>query len=118
MPVDYLRELADYWAHDFDWPAQQARLNEIPQFVTTIDRQDIHFLHLRSGRPDALPLVLTHGWPSSPVEFLRVIGPLTDAEVTRRLRRRAPDPPGLRHLPAVPGPGWATSSGWRRRGQS
>ena len=71
VPLDYLQDLAGYWADGFDWRAQEARLNEIPQFVTTIDGQDIHFLHVRSAEPDALPLILTHGWPSSPVEFLR-----------------------------------------------
>ena len=106
VPVDYLRELADYWAHGFDWPTQQARLNEIPQFVTTIDGQDIHFLHLRSGRPDALPLVLTHGWPSSPVEFLRVIGPLTDAASPDAFDVVLPTLPGYGISPPVPGPGW------------
>ena len=106
VPVDYLRELAHYWAHGYDWPTQQARLNEIPQFVTTIDGQDIHFLHLRSGRPDALPLVLTHGWPSSPVEFLRVIGPLTDVESPDAFDVVLPTLPGYGISPPVPGPGW------------
>jgi len=106
VPVDYLRELADYWAHGFDWPTQQARLNEIPQFVTTIDGQDIHFLHLRSGRPDALPLVLTHGWPSSPVEFLRVIGPLTDPASPDAFDVVLPTLPGYGISPPVPDPGW------------
>jgi epoxide hydrolase len=77
VPVDYLRGLADYWATGFDWPARQAELNEIPQFVTEIDGQTIHYLHVRSPRRDALPLLLTHGWPSSPVEFTRLIGPLS-----------------------------------------
>ncbi|HET6534477.1 MAG TPA: alpha/beta fold hydrolase [Actinoplanes sp.] len=79
VPTDHLRQLADYWATGFDWRAQEAALNEIPQFRTEIDGQAVHFFHARSPRPDALPIVLTHGWPSSPVEFLRLIGPLTDA---------------------------------------
>jgi epoxide hydrolase len=78
VPVDYLRELAGYWADGFDWPAAEAALNQIPQFMTEIDGQAVHFFHVRSPEPDALPLIMTHGWPSSPVEFLRLIGPLTD----------------------------------------
>jgi epoxide hydrolase len=73
-----LKELAAYWADGFDWRKQEAALNELPQFVATIDGQDIHFLHVRSPEPSALPLLVIHGWPSSPVEFLRVIEPLTD----------------------------------------
>src|SRR5687768_3722911 len=73
VPGDYLRALAGHWADGFDWRAQEARLNEVPQFVTEIDGQAIHFLHARAPEDDALPLVLTHGWPSSPFEFLRVI---------------------------------------------
>ena len=118
VPVDYLRELADYWANGFDWRAQEARLNEMPQFVTRIDGQDIHFLHVRSGKPDALPLVMTHGWPSSPVEFLRVIGPLTDPiprTPSTWCSRASPATGCPRRSPARVG---ATSSGWLRPGQS
>jgi epoxide hydrolase len=61
-----------------DWRAQEAQLNTLPQFMTTIDGQDIHFFHVSSPEPHALPLILTHGWPSSPIEFVKVIGPLTD----------------------------------------
>src|SRR3954452_13443641 len=68
VPLDYLRELAGYWAAGFDWRAREAALNEIPQFTTVIDGQAVHFFHARSPEPDALPLILTHGWPSSPVE--------------------------------------------------
>src|SRR5215470_15046525 len=78
VPGGYLRGLTEYWRTGYDWRAAEAALNEIPQFITTIDGQPIHFLHVRSAEPGALPLLLTHGWPSSPVEFLRVIGPLTD----------------------------------------
>ncbi|MFJ2769749.1 epoxide hydrolase family protein [Streptomyces sp. NPDC087300] len=76
-PVDYLKELAAYWADGYDWRAWEARLNAHPQFTTEIDGQNIHFLHVRSDRPDALPLLLTHGWPGSVVEFLDLIGPLS-----------------------------------------
>lgn len=78
VPTDYLRELARYWADDFDWRAQEAALNAFPQFRTEIDGLDVHFVHLRSPEPSAVPLLLTHGWPNSFVEFTRTIGPLTD----------------------------------------
>jgi len=78
VPLDYLRELCAYWADGYDWRATEARLNRLPQFRTPIDGLGIHFVHLRSPHPDALPLVLTHGWPGSVVEFLKVLGPLAD----------------------------------------
>ena len=78
-PVDYVRELAEYWQKEFDWRAQERRLNGFPQFTTEIDGENVHFLHVRSLRPDALPLLLTHGWPGSFVEFLDLIGPLTES---------------------------------------
>ena len=77
-PLQYARELCEYWLNSYDWRACQASLNAFPQFRTEIDGLDIHFLHVRSRREDALPLVLTHGWPGSVVEFRKVIGPLTD----------------------------------------
>jgi pimeloyl-ACP methyl ester carboxylesterase len=78
MPVAYLRDLVAYWRDEFDWRAQEARLNELPQFRTTIDGQAIHFIHARSPHDDALPLLLTHGWPGSVVEFVDAIPLLTD----------------------------------------
>ena len=78
VPLAYLQELCRYWREDYDWRACEAALNGFPQFRTEIDGLDIHFLHVRSPEPDALPVVLTHGWPGSVVEFLEVIGPLTD----------------------------------------
>jgi epoxide hydrolase len=78
VPLAYLRELCDYWARRYDWRATEARLNGMPQFRTEIDRLRIHFVHVRSPHPGALPLIMTHGWPGSIVEFLKVIGPLTD----------------------------------------
>jgi hypothetical protein len=78
VPVDNLRELAAYWANGYDWRKHEAELNEYPQFTTEIDGQRIHFLHVRSANPDALPLLLSHGWPGSVVEFLDVIGPLSE----------------------------------------
>ena len=78
IPLGYTQELARYWRDDYDWRAQEARLNQLPQFRTEIDGHDLHFIHVRSKEPDALPLVLTHGWPGSVIEFLELIGPLTD----------------------------------------
>jgi len=78
VPLDRIKALCDYWARDYDWRRCEARLNAFGQYQTEIDGLSIHFLHVRSRSPDAVPLVLTHGWPGSVVEFLDVIGPLTD----------------------------------------
>jgi pimeloyl-ACP methyl ester carboxylesterase len=78
VPVDYLQGLAEYWRDGFDWAEQEARLNEFPQFTTEIDGQTIHFLHVKSPEANATPLMLVHGWPGSFVEFVDMIGPLTD----------------------------------------
>jgi pimeloyl-ACP methyl ester carboxylesterase len=78
IPLDYVQKVCEYWARDYDWRKTEARLNAIPQFVTDLDGVDIHFLHIRSRHSEALPLVLTHGWPGSIVEFLKVIPALTD----------------------------------------
>jgi epoxide hydrolase len=78
VPLGYLKELAEYWRSGYDWRAQEARLNQFPQFVTTVDGARVHFLHVPSPRREALPLVITHGWPGSIAEFLDVIGPLSD----------------------------------------
>src|SRR5438094_327030 len=80
VPLAYLRDLCQYWADGYDWRATEARLNALPQFQTEIDAIRIVFAHVRSPRPDALPLILTHGWPGSVVEFLKVIGPLADPD--------------------------------------
>jgi len=111
VPVDHLRELAGYWAGGYDWREHEARLNELPQFTTAIDGQTIHFLHVRSPEPDALPVVLVHGWPGSIVEFLDVIGPLTDP------RRHGADPADACHVvvPSIPGFGFSgptRDTGW------
>jgi pimeloyl-ACP methyl ester carboxylesterase len=78
VPLAYLRDLCAYWADQYDWRSTEARLNGLAQFRTTIDGLAIHFLHVRSPHADALPLIITHGWPGSIVEFLKIIGPLTD----------------------------------------
>ncbi|TYB71342.1 epoxide hydrolase [Nonomuraea sp. PA05] len=107
VPLTYLKELATYWRHDFDWRAAEAELNRHPQFVTEIDGATVHFLHVRSSRPDAVPLLLTHGWPGSVAEFLDVIGPLTEPDG---------DGPAF-HLviPSIPGFGFSghtREAGW------
>ncbi len=74
----YIRELVDYWRHSYDWREHEAELNELPHFKTDIDGLEMHFVHVKSKEPDAMPLVMTHGWPGSIYEFMEVIGPLTD----------------------------------------
>ena len=78
VPLDYGRELVEEWRTSFDWRAHEARLNALPQFMTTIDGQQVHFIHMRSPEPHALPLICTHGWPMSVFEYLDLVGPLTD----------------------------------------
>ncbi|RED64889.1 epoxide hydrolase family protein [Cohnella lupini] len=106
VSLPYVKELVSYWQNEYDWRKHEARLNEFPQFVTTIDGAQVHFLHVRSPEPDALPLILTHAWPSSIVEFLDLIGPLTDP------RAHGGDPANAFHLviPSVPGFGFSGST--------
>jgi pimeloyl-ACP methyl ester carboxylesterase len=78
VPLSYVRGLCHYWAQQYDWRAREARLNQFPQYRTEIDGLGIHFIHVRSPEADALPLIMTHGWPGSVIEFLEVIGPLSD----------------------------------------
>ena len=98
-----IQELARYWATDYDWRACEAKLNALPQFKTEIDGVDIHFIHVKSPHENALPLIITHGWPGSVIELLEVVGPLTDPTAhggTRRgrVRPRAAVPARLRLL--------------------
>lgn len=109
VPIGCLRGLVRAWT-DFDWLEYQGRLNEVPQFTTVIDGQTIHFVHVRSGAPEAVPLLLTHGWPGSYLELLGLIGPLTDPE----------DPADAFDvvIPSLPGFGFSsplTSRGWTTR---
>ncbi|MBJ8340219.1 epoxide hydrolase [Antrihabitans sp. YC3-6] len=111
VPVSYLKELAAYWGNEFDWRAAEERLNQHAQYLTEIDGQTIHFFHVRSPEPNATPLVLLHGWPGSVVEFLNVIGPLSDP------RAHGLDPDQAFHLviPSMAGFGFSTplsDSGW------
>ncbi|MEP6565531.1 MAG: epoxide hydrolase, partial [Mesorhizobium sp.] len=111
VPVDYLKQLADYWRTKDDWRVHEEKLNGYPQFTTIIDGQTVHFLHVRSPEPDATPLMLIHGWPGSVVEFLDVIGPLSDP------RAHGGDHVDAFHLviPSIPGHGFSTplsATGW------
>ena len=103
IPLEYVRELAEYWRTGYDWRVHEARLNAFDQFTTTIDGQRIHFLHVRSAEPGALPLIITHGWPGSVVEFTNIIGPLTDPAAY------GGDPADAFHLvvPSIPGYGFS-----------
>jgi pimeloyl-ACP methyl ester carboxylesterase len=111
VALGYLKTLAEYWRTGYDWRAHEARLNEVPQFTTKIDGQTIHFLHVRSGATGAMPLLLIHGWPGSIVEFLDVIGPLSDPR-----RHGAPSAvPFDLVIPSIPGHGFSSpldQSGW------
>src|ERR687894_2596470 len=111
VPLGYLKGLTAYWQNGYDWRRWEARLNEFPQFTTTIDGQTIHFLHVRSPEPNALPLIITHGYPTSIVEFMNMIGPLTNP------RAHSGDPVDAFHVvaPSLPGFGFSTpiaATGW------
>jgi len=106
-----INKLADYWASDYDWRKCESKLNALSQFKTEIDGVDIHFIHVRSPHPDALPLIMTHGWPGSVIELLEVVGPLTDPTAHGG---RAEDAFDL-VLPSLPGYGFSgepTEVGW------
>jgi pimeloyl-ACP methyl ester carboxylesterase len=106
-----MQELARYWTTDYDWRKNEARLNALPQFTTEIDGLDVHFIHVRSKHDDALPLIMTHGWPGSVVELLETVGPLTDPTAHGG---KAEDAFHL-VLPSVPGYGFSgepTELGW------
>jgi pimeloyl-ACP methyl ester carboxylesterase len=107
VPLSYVQDLCEYWAEGYDWRKCERRLNAAPQFRTTIDGLDVHFLHARSPHPDALPLLMTHGWPGSIREFLDVIEPLVHPD----------DPADAFHVvcPSLPGFGFSgqpTKTGW------
>ncbi|MDF3840128.1 epoxide hydrolase [Pseudomonas citronellolis] len=106
-----LKALVDYWGNGYDWRKAEAKLNALPQFVTRIDGVDIQFIHVRSRQPHAMPLILTHGWPGSPLEFLKTIGPLTDPTAYGGKAEEAFDVV----IPAIPGHGFSgkpTELGW------
>jgi pimeloyl-ACP methyl ester carboxylesterase len=106
-----IQELARYWTTEYDWRACEARLNALPQYKTEIDGQDIHFIHAKSPHPDALPLIITHGWPGSIIEMLGVVGPLTDPTAYGGSAEDAFD----LVVPSIPGYGFSsepTEVGW------
>jgi pimeloyl-ACP methyl ester carboxylesterase len=111
VPLDYLKGLAEYWATTYDWRGQEKAMNEFAQFTTVIDDQNVHFLHMRSPEPEALPLLITHGWPGSIAEFLDIISPLADPAA------HGGDPADAFHViaPSIPGFGFSGpthESGW------
>ena len=111
VPLNYLEQLIEYWRTDFDWRKQEARLNSFPQFTTEIDGQTIHFLHVRSPEPNALPLIITHGYPGSIAEFMNIIEPLINP------RAYGGNPADAFHVvaPSLPSFGFSTpvrGTGW------
>jgi pimeloyl-ACP methyl ester carboxylesterase len=115
IPARPVENLAEYWRAGFDWRAQEARLNAYPQFVTEIDGQRVHFLHVRSSRPDAAPLLLTHGFPSSVAEFLQLIEPLVDPAEGPAFHLVVPSLPGYAFSTPLSGTGWTmarTARAW------
>ena len=111
VPLAMLRELVRYWQTDYDWRKVEARLNALPQFITEIDGLDIHFIHVRSKHDNALPLIVTHGWPGSIIEQLKIIDPLTNPTAHGGSASDA------FHLviPSMPGYGFSgkpTTTGW------
>ncbi|PTA47759.1 epoxide hydrolase family protein [Micromonospora sp. RP3T] len=107
VPLEYVKELADYWRTQFDWRAVEARLNAYPHHLTEIDGTTVHFMHIRSAEAGAMPLILTHGWPGTVAEFLDIIGPLTDPVA------HGGDPADAFHLviPSIPGFGFSGPTG-------
>jgi epoxide hydrolase len=111
VPLDYLQDLCGYWADEYDWRAVEARLEAVPQYLAALDGLGIHVLHARSPHPDAMPLILTHGWPGSILEFLDLIGPLTDPPA----HGGAPEDAFDIVIPSLPGYGFSekpSTSGW------
>jgi pimeloyl-ACP methyl ester carboxylesterase len=120
VPLGYVRDLCRYWADGYRWSEREERLNSFPQFKTEIDGLGIHFLHVRSPHPEALPLVMTHGWPGSFVEFLEVIGPLADpvahgGDAADAFHLVIPSLPGYAFSDKPSSPGWGvkrTAGAW------
>ena len=111
MPLATVQKLARYWATDYDWRKVEARLNAYPQFITEIDGLDIHFIHVRSKHENALPVIITHGWPGSIIEQLKLIEPLTNPTAHGGTAADAFDVV----IPSIPGYGFSgrpTEAGW------
>ncbi len=106
-----MKKLADYWANNYDWRIIENRLNALPQFMTKIDGVDIHFIHVRSKHKNALPVIITHGWPGSVIEQLKIIEPLTNPTAYGGKAEDAFDV----IIPSIPGYGFSgkpTTTGW------
>jgi pimeloyl-ACP methyl ester carboxylesterase len=111
VPLGYLKDLAEHWRNAYDWRKHEARLNQHPQFTTTIDGAGLHFLHVRAPDPAATPLLLLHGWPGSVVEFQELVGPLTDpaahgGDPADAFHLVIPSLPGFGFSGPLPEPGW------------
>ena len=108
VPVEYLKKAADYWLNKFDWKKQEVILNQYPQFITEIDGQTIHYLHIKSTKPNATPLMLIHGWPGSFADFIKLIEPLTNPQTEDQIAFDLV-------IPSIPGFGFSTpvkDKGW------
>lgn len=111
VKLEKVKNLVEYWGKDYDWRKAEAKLNALPQFITTIDGLDIQFIHIKSKHPNALPLIVTHGWPGSVFELLKIVGPLTDPTA---FGGKAEDAFDL-VIPSMPGYGFSgkpTDTGW------
>jgi pimeloyl-ACP methyl ester carboxylesterase len=111
VPLATMKALADYWANEYDWRKVEAKLNALPHFITEIDGLDIHFIHVRSKHENALPLIITHGWPGSIIEQMKIIGPLTDPTAFGGKAEDAFDVV----IPSIPGYGYSgkpSTTGW------
>ena len=111
VPLAMVQEFVRYWQTDYDWRKVEARLNALPQFITEIDGVDIHFIHVRSKLPNALPVIVTHGWPGSVIEQLKIVEPLTDPIAHGGSATDAFDVV----IPSMPGYGFSGRP-WRRDG--
>jgi hypothetical protein len=115
VPLDLMQDVARYWATDYDWRRCEAGLNALPNFMTTIDGLDIHFIHVRSPHQNAMPLIVTHGWPGSVIEQLKLIEPLTNPTAHGGSAEDAFDVV----IPSIPGYGFSgkpTETGWDENG--
>jgi pimeloyl-ACP methyl ester carboxylesterase len=120
VPLAMMQKLARYWMTDYNWRTCEAKLNDLPQFITEIDGLDIHFIHVRSQHEDALPLVVNHGWPGSIIEQLKIIDRLTDptahgASAADAFHVVVPSMPGYGFSGKPTSTGWAPSA-WGERG--
>lgn len=113
IPLEYVKEILEYWQKEYDWRRAETRINQFPQFKTEVDGLGVHFIHARSTEENALPLIMTHGWPGSVVEFLNIIGPLTDpvahgGNAEDAFHVICPSLPGFAYSDKPSSPGWST----------